>query len=117
MHLELSIVEKSRRRTRFLPILLLNFFLTLTLLAWTPDARAQVSNFENGEGEISGTVLLEASKRPASQVAVSLRLRVAGIFRSVLTDLEGRFKVQHLPRRSEERRVGKECRSRWSPYH
>ena len=21
------------------------------------------------------------------------------------------------PRRSEERRVGKECRSRWSPYH
>ena len=25
----------------------------------------------------------------------------------------GRF----LPKRSEERRVGKECRSRWSPYH
>src|SRR5256885_9003683 len=24
---------------------------------------------------------------------------------------------QHLPHRSEERRVGKECRSRWSPYH
>src|SRR5688572_33421924 len=23
----------------------------------------------------------------------------------------------HLPFRSEERRVGKECRSRWSPYH
>ena len=23
----------------------------------------------------------------------------------------------HLPSRSEERRVGKECRSRWSPYH
>ena len=23
----------------------------------------------------------------------------------------------HLPDRSEERRVGKECRSRWSPYH
>ena len=22
-----------------------------------------------------------------------------------------------LPTRSEERRVGKECRSRWSPYH
>src|SRR3989442_6375094 len=24
---------------------------------------------------------------------------------------------QHTPYRSEERRVGKECRSRWSPYH
>src|SRR5258708_27579478 len=23
----------------------------------------------------------------------------------------------NIPRRSEERRVGKECRSRWSPYH
>ena len=25
--------------------------------------------------------------------------------------------VADLDRRSEERRVGKECRSRWSPYH
>src|SRR2546427_2940743 len=24
---------------------------------------------------------------------------------------------EHLAARSEERRVGKECRSRWSPYH
>ena len=24
---------------------------------------------------------------------------------------------ERLPERSEERRVGKECRSRWSPYH
>ena len=26
-------------------------------------------------------------------------------------------KVAKLSKRSEERRVGKECRSRWSPYH
>src|SRR5256885_16303784 len=25
--------------------------------------------------------------------------------------------LAYLPQRSEERRVGKECRSRWSPYH
>ena len=25
--------------------------------------------------------------------------------------------IWHLYYRSEERRVGKECRSRWSPYH
>src|SRR3712207_9563747 len=25
--------------------------------------------------------------------------------------------LHHRPGRSEERRVGKECRSRWSPYH
>ena len=27
------------------------------------------------------------------------------------------FKVGIVSKRSEERRVGKECRSRWSPYH
>ena len=25
--------------------------------------------------------------------------------------------LQNVAERSEERRVGKECRSRWSPYH
>src|SRR2546428_1358613 len=29
----------------------------------------------------------------------------------------GRRRTNHRPSRSEERRVGKECRSRWSPYH
>ena len=27
------------------------------------------------------------------------------------------LKKKHFDLRSEERRVGKECRSRWSPYH
>src|SRR5256885_16663796 len=31
-----------------------------------------------------------------------------------IAELERRERDQH---RSEERRVGKECRSRWSPYH
>ena len=26
-------------------------------------------------------------------------------------------KSEEIAKRSEERRVGKECRSRWSPYH
>src|SRR5256885_2807114 len=32
-------------------------------------------------------------------------------------DPDGREAGQPAPARSEERRVGKECRSRWSPYH
>ena len=41
---------------------------------------------------------------------------------SVQEEINGVFKGQictnyKLPKRSEERRVGKECRSRWSPYH
>ena len=35
----------------------------------------------------------------------------------VETALTGAIDDSHSPARSEERRVGKECRSRWSPYH
>ena len=31
--------------------------------------------------------------------------------------IQRRLRLSHLNYRSEERRVGKECRSRWSPYH
>src|SRR5258708_9191055 len=40
--------------------------------------------------------------------------RVAAAFPGIS---HGFFKSSHRRRRSEERRVGKECRSRWSPYH
>ena len=35
---------------------------------------------------------------------------------SVGETTESRLDIE-IPYRSEERRVGKECRSRWSPYH
>src|SRR2546425_4545130 len=35
----------------------------------------------------------------------------------VFTHSPGDYMVDHETTRSEERRVGKECRSRWSPYH
>lgn len=102
MRLEVSPVRMSYLRERFLPILVLRLCLYLILLIWIPSAKAQVSSFESSEGEISGTVLLEANKRPASQVAVSLKSRAAGIVRSVLTDLEGHFHVRNLPRGTYE---------------
>src|SRR3712207_7209887 len=34
-----------------------------------------------------------------------------------ILDIAKRKSVVHETPRSEERRVGKECRSRWSPYH
>ena len=36
---------------------------------------------------------------------------------SLQKELDALRKGNPLPLRSEERRVGKECRSRWSPYH
>ena len=36
---------------------------------------------------------------------------------SVLAEFEAKLRERVQSGRSEERRVGKECRSRWSPYH
>src|SRR5258708_39171070 len=49
-------------------------------------------------------------KQNCKVIALCLRctLQAAGILKGLLAATE---------RRSEERRVGKECRSRWSPYH
>ncbi len=97
MRLKVSPVNPVYRRGSFPTILLPSFVLGMLLMAWAPSAKAQVSELDPAGGEISGTVLQETDKRPASQVAVSLKSRVAGVFRSVLTDLEGHFKVQNLP--------------------
>src|SRR5256885_15211520 len=46
---------------------------------------------------------------------------LTGVLRGEAVDFDGADWSAHNPagmaRRSEERRVGKECRSRWSPYH
>ena len=41
----------------------------------------------------------------------------AGAVRVTVLDRNPRCGKKLLATRSEERRVGKECRSRWSPYH
>jgi tetratricopeptide (TPR) repeat protein len=57
-----------------------------------PEAASQQAT-----GTISGTVYLPGSNEPASQVALSLKSRDAGVFRSVLTDYDGRFEISGLP--------------------
>jgi len=83
----------SRLQAKLLPIVLLNF----ALVTYTSVAYAQNSSFVATEGRISGTVLMNTDHRPASQVAVSLKSHVSGIFRTILTDVEGHFEVRGLP--------------------
>src|SRR3712207_7857216 len=66
----------------------------------------------------------EPDERHAADVADASRLALGGRSRgSPLGHVVDELEVRHgggvaLARaRSEERRVGKECRSRWSPYH
>src|SRR5256885_14947667 len=55
--------------------------------------------------------MLHVETRDRLAVAIDLRFSRTDV---LLSDLGGR---QIALERSEERRVGKECRSRWSPYH
>ena len=44
-----------------------------------------------------------------------IRIIAAVLLAVIATDVKAQDKREMF--RSEERRVGKECRSRWSPYH
>src|SRR2546430_13574880 len=55
---------------------------------------------------------------PPAGRPVGERAEVRGALRVAVLEVPGGRRLAELAdRRSEERRVGKECRSRWSPYH
>src|SRR5215813_15455413 len=61
-----------------------------------------------------------APREPGLPIAHGLRQRWEGVEMEREVDLVNGLpqRLPHrMPQRSEERRVGKECRSRWSPYH
>ena len=64
-----------------------------------------LSMYECGNRDIPVSILIELS----TTYGISVDYLLCKSDFAVLDD--------ELVRRSEERRVGKECRSRWSPYH
>src|ERR1043166_10281388 len=102
------------------------FILTL-LIVPTILAQTQITT-----GTIQGTVV-DANGAVVPGAHVEIRTRDTNFSRSLTTDEDGRFVAPLLQpgnysvtvskqgfattvlERSEERRVGKECRSRWSP--
>ena len=104
-------------KKRLFPLLLV---LTLLLTLCTPFAQA--------EGRALS--ITSASGRAGETVSVQVRLTgsvYSGRFELAYDAAElellqwsgadGAMCVFNHEQRSEERRVGKECRSRWSPYH
>ena len=63
--------------------------------------------FAQGGYRVTGRILSAEDNQPLIGVSVLEK----GTSNGVITDIDGNYS------RSEERRVGKECRSRWSPYH
>ena len=72
-------------------------FLSLVLLAFAATVNAQEPSPQATDGTISGIAYLPGHSQPATQVAVSLKSQSAGIFRSVLTDVDGSFEILGLP--------------------
>src|SRR5256886_13512785 len=65
------------------------------------------TDFQNLEGEREGGVFLPVD----SAIVQNQRMEIA------VASVKNVGNAQAVFSRSEERRVGKECRSRWSPYH
>src|SRR3989441_11846933 len=84
---------------------------------WSESATAVVSVFTFAAGPVS------TRRSPASaSVTVELWQRMSLVLRTLGVSPEPDPNAWNAPvsrdfLRSEERRVGKECRSRWSPYH
>lgn len=92
---------KACPRPRLLPALrlrgILVLFVNFALLGCSARVCAQDTATQNPDGTISGTVYAQDASHPASQVALSLKSHEAGVFRSILTDYDGRFEVRGLP--------------------
>src|SRR2546425_10813485 len=94
---------RARRRARFIfwPRPLAFLFPNSVAPAVEPDDRAVRKPVRDLRA--SG-IASRAPTQPDRAVCLHVRRRRAGLLPTAF-------------RRSEERRVGKECRSRWSPYH
>src|SRR5258706_5511469 len=67
-----------------------------------------------GDAGLAPGELVEEAFRPAA--AIGQHVVGADLSEPSVVHVEHRL-VRRESERSEERRVGKECRSRWSPYH
>src|SRR2546429_8986556 len=87
------------------------------LLESSATATIDMTSFNTGneqrDGDVKGENFLDVANHP------TMTYRTTGIRQDgegIIAD--GELTIKGITRpRSEERRVGKECRSRWSPYH
>src|SRR2546427_12883721 len=86
------------------------------LSQWVRVHRDGTVSIFSGKVEIGQGILTALAQIAAEELGITLgRIRMVAADTAVSPD-EG-VTSGSLSIRSEERRVGKECRSRWSPYH
>src|SRR5260221_2547466 len=87
---------------------------TISLCDWSSDVCS--SDLKQLGAALGHEVEHHRGAQPAGQVLHRVDVRAVGEHRLVRAELLGQRQRVGVAR-SEERRVGKECRSRWSPYH
>src|SRR5258707_13983862 len=75
-----------------------------------PALRKKLDQSTNG---INSATILIADRKGKEEIVRAIRGLPSSLRSRLTTSLRNEAKRE----RSEERRVGKECRSRWSPYH
>ena len=97
--------SRTKRNARYATVFIFLLIALVTITVW---------NINSGSANISvGEVIKVLLRRGGDEkvAAIVWRIRLPRIITSAV--LGGALALL----RSEERRVGKECRSRWSPYH
>src|SRR2546427_13235597 len=84
---------------------------------WNDQVRLQLSKSSAVWVNAADVIPLPAGTPPPGGVVGSVRLQPGPASVTLRVPLPGKVPFQVTEQRSEERRVGKECRSRWSPYH
>ena len=100
-----SMTTNANKKVRRRAVLLTQCVLLGTAFAWRADA-AEPASGEQATRELT---------QPTSELEVGVGDVTQGSYK--FGEYNGLQHEGAFPIRSEERRVGKECRSRWSPYH
>jgi len=107
----------------FLVMGLLNNVIPFGLMAWGQlSIESGLTSILNAATAIFGVIvaaLVFADERLTLRKTIGVGLGFAGVVTTIGISTLATFDLRSLAQlvRSEERRVGKECRSRWSPYH
>ena len=103
---------------------MIKFFISESVIFSTTSSKKQLIKSvldDNSKSVYQGKIFVnsEAQKTDGYQLSKAILLNKDSEF-NAKPELEiyaDDVKCSHGSARSEERRVGKECRSRWSPYH
>src|SRR5260370_34021810 len=87
------------------------------LLFFAVGSATEVMVFMDGWGSNNKYSMLGAMRAIAQMISYELPLIITVLPVVMIVGSLNPDKIVGAQARSEERRVGKECRSRWSPYH